>query len=575
MKRFILLCLVLLFNGCLGPSMGTTIEGVSCARDADGKIPLSCAVETLKVRGYQEMASSGEGNIYQWPFPLQAGDRLTEGIVSDASNAEETTLAVPSDSWFFFLDQAPGALWNHPTEFVLVDQRTGALSSYTRDSYPKVNGVTLFQTAEEQSASDVRIPGFSYRDSDTDFSALTFPEPTPIDGGQQTEEQAQQELDKCPLVACEGTAKKFALVIDGGRVFGDFGPLVEYLRNNGYQTRYLSSEIGDPADPETAQDFPTSLPNIQAAFDWLAENVSNCCDEVFIAMEAHGSKNGGLEMNPEQTVRDFSSSDAAATKKIGRPDGGMLFSSELKSLLNKIKSCQVKVFIESCYSGSHLELGLNRIPEDAQGCLCRTVVVSSNADQVSYAGGFDSFAQGFQENGRFDEAYRRLNQWSRDWSGDFTDLVLNPLVQSTDCILCLDLDEDGILTGEELDGSLSDPELEDTDGDGLPDPDEVRLGTQPREEDSDGDGMRDGEEVERRTDPLNPDSDGDGLSDRYETYLQCDPNNPDTDGDGLTDGQEVYQIRTQPTNRDTDGDGCTDGEEVANGTDPLNPNSHG
>jgi len=67
------------------------------------------------------------------------------------------------------------------------------------------------------------------------------------------------------------------------------------------------------------------------------------------------------------------------------------------------------------------------------------------------------------------------------------------------------------------------------------------------------------------------DSDGDGLSDEEETKLGTDPFNPDTDGDGLLDGEEVEQYKTNPRDPDTDGGGIKDGVEVKNGADPLDP----
>ena len=50
------------------------------------------------------------------------------------------------------------------------------------------------------------------------------------------------------------------------------------------------------------------------------------------------------------------------------------------------------------------------------------------------------------------------------------------------------------------------------------------------------------------------DSDGDGLTDRGEGRLGQDPRNPDTDGDGIPDGQD-----------DADGDGLPDGQQGAGG----------
>ena len=46
----------------------------------------------------------------------------------------------------------------------------------------------------------------------------------------------------------------------------------------------------------------------------------------------------------------------------------------------------------------------------------------------------------------------------------------------------------------------------------------------------------------------------------------------DFDGDGLIDSIE-YDLGLSANNEDSDGDGIMDGTEVAQGSDPLNPNS--
>jgi energy-coupling factor transporter ATP-binding protein EcfA2 len=97
----------------------------------------------------------------------------------------------------------------------------------------------------------------------------------------------------------------------------------------------------------------------------------------------------------------------------------------------------------------------------------------------------------------------------------------------------------------------------DTDGDGLLDAEEQRLGTDPANPDTDGDGLDDGEELSIGTLPTEADTDRDGLSDGEEIIWSTNPLNRDTDGDGLDDGEEV-QSDTSPTNPDTDGDGLPD-----------------
>jgi len=73
------------------------------------------------------------------------------------------------------------------------------------------------------------------------------------------------------------------------------------------------------------------------------------------------------------------------------------------------------------------------------------------------------------------------------------------------------------------------------------------------------------------TDPNNNDTDGDGLNDSYEALvLLTDPTAADTDGDGISDGVEVNGSygnppqASDPRNNNTDGDQFDDGEEDTN-----------
>jgi hypothetical protein len=173
-----------------------------------------------------------------------------------------------------------------------------------------------------------------------------------------------------------------------------------------------------------------------------------------------------------------------------------------------------------------------------------------------------------------------------------------------------DPDGDGLTNAEES-ALNTDPNLADTDGDGLSDGREVNeLGTLPLADDSDGDGISDFDEAAEQPAAastsdaavLEPvlvdevpvasetgvdesgsagdfvaegelDSDGDGLSDAFEYELGTDPFNPDSDGDNASDGEEWFLGLTGPLNPDDDQDGKLDGDEINAGTDPNDPSS--
>ncbi len=116
----------------------------------------------------------------------------------------------------------------------------------------------------------------------------------------------------------------------------------------------------------------------------------------------------------------------------------------------------------------------------------------------------------------------------------------------------------------------------DDDSDGIVNPDEISLGTNPKAKDSDGDGFTDGSEKFSGSDPKNPaskpadDTDGDGLGDQQEKARGINYRAIDTDNDGLTDDAEVA-LGSNPLLPDSDNDGILDGKEVSLGLDPVNP----
>ena len=117
---------------------------------------------------------------------------------------------------------------------------------------------------------------------------------------------------------------------------------------------------------------------------------------------------------------------------------------------------------------------------------------------------------------------------------------------------------------------------DDAEPDGLTNSQEFNLGTDPNLADSDGDGLDDSAEFNQfGTNPILADSDDDGLNDGQE--VNGDPaTNPllaDSDGDVLEDGDEVLTHGTDPTNADSDGDGYKDGIEVVSGSDPNDAGS--
>ena len=113
-----------------------------------------------------------------------------------------------------------------------------------------------------------------------------------------------------------------------------------------------------------------------------------------------------------------------------------------------------------------------------------------------------------------------------------------------------DSDGDSLSDGSELYQYKTDPLLVDTDGDNLPDPLELLLGTNATVADTDGDGLIDSREQL----PLE----------------RINLANWDEDQDGRLDGQELVDVETSDVFlADTDQDGFSDGLEADTCNDPL------
>ena len=73
-----------------------------------------------------------------WPVMLRQGDTIFP------YGDEEEGITVESPQWFFWLDDQPGAFYEHPTRFVFVDATTGHVQVEEQEWWPVLNNASLW-----------------------------------------------------------------------------------------------------------------------------------------------------------------------------------------------------------------------------------------------------------------------------------------------------------------------------------------------------------------------------------------------------------------------------------------------
>jgi hypothetical protein len=81
--------------------------------------------------------------VFGWPETLTADDELTVYAAEDLTTPGET-IEVEEESWFFWIDDAPGAYFVHPNRYVIVSVEEGAVSTSNQEWWPVLNGRGLW-----------------------------------------------------------------------------------------------------------------------------------------------------------------------------------------------------------------------------------------------------------------------------------------------------------------------------------------------------------------------------------------------------------------------------------------------
>jgi hypothetical protein len=132
-------------RGILHPSLFTlvlllfSIFLTGCKGDVSEPISLEEAIQLVLDAVVKPDDLEGEVIVFSWAEPLTAEDTLQPYLGSDLESPGEAIL-IENESWFFWVEDYPGAAFAHPNRFALVDRVTHEVSVSNQNWWPLING---------------------------------------------------------------------------------------------------------------------------------------------------------------------------------------------------------------------------------------------------------------------------------------------------------------------------------------------------------------------------------------------------------------------------------------------------
>ncbi|MBF8255712.1 MAG: hypothetical protein HW375_619 [Anaerolineales bacterium] len=253
--------------------------------------------------------------VFALPDPLRSGDQIGPYNKEGYGPAVVPT-TIEEDSWFFWIDDAPGARFSHPGRFVLISPATGEVTVAEHAWWPVLNGQGLW--TEGDAYWDEGNWAFSNMESGPQGSS------PPADG------RARIGL-AAPSAQSAGPGA--ALVINGWES-GESGEadfetdadgMHDILTDAGFDVTYLGPQ--EDANPDRDGEATSSN-----RLDWLHEKSE--------------------ELQPGDTLVIYVTAHGGVTEDGTGGIGNVFEDLLLKDLQKFDPGVHIIVFLDSCYSGS-------------------------------------------------------------------------------------------------------------------------------------------------------------------------------------------------------------------------------
>lgn len=270
--------------------------------------------------------------------PLSAGESIDAYRPADMTEGTEGTeagasLTATGDAWFFWIDDEPGARFDHPSRFVLVDRKTGELTSVDARWWPVLDGVGLWTDDDEYWSGDDWVHA-TIETTTMRRGALLHP--------------------TLPVLDCS-TGGGHGVVINGWED-GESGR--KDFDNDGANM----NDAFEGAGLDTTYFGPSGSENVDITFD--KKKV-----EDHLAMLAMGLGAG-------DTLVIYVGGHGWVSKRLGETQVGAVWESDLEEWLAKFDpAVEIVVMIDGCHGGGML---------DSLSCVADLAVTSTDEEKSAY-----------------------------------------------------------------------------------------------------------------------------------------------------------------------------------------------
>jgi hypothetical protein len=352
-------CMAVLTHRALGAAAALAFMTAACGgQKSPGGASSRQEALDIVLADVVDVSEHSDIEIFAMAQPLPTGTAIA--VEFDEAVEGRVELAVLDESaWLFFADLAPGWKFEHPAQIILVQADDGSVQVFDVGWWPLIDGQERWRTAASREGPGEKV-----------FSKLTTSPPDAA--GSARILRADGGLAAAVPSYCQpDDIQKWALTVAAADDLavdpGSTTELALRLKTHGYQAEAL-----------TPSNVPSGVDTVLARLQVIRQKIvatddGGYCDELFLIWNGHGSKNGWLVVVDDTGQKSWIRGDTLAI--------------EVDKTTERIEGMQVRVAIDSCYSGNHIGRFATRMPLDPGASEVRHVHIMTATTAIEQSSG--------------------------------------------------------------------------------------------------------------------------------------------------------------------------------------------